>query len=520
MMESMALRSIRVFPASREAGHHQPTITPLSILDASVARFSPTGAIWLYDALPNGNARPYDAEFAQRLQDALCRTLDHFPQWAGQLRWADVNPRGTHTERFHRPVVSYGYGSDPGVEFGVVRHSATLASFVPEPTERTSGSGIWVGDAFPQNALVSQTRLALHDLREYETLPAVLVQLNFFECGGYAVGVKIAHPLADAQSLMVFMGIWAANSRMLSGHDTATSMPSPPFRPSDLDTRATGDIDGNAADPEVSAAARALPVHRYDWWDRDDTTTKNSKPSPEVLAGATVSPSTHAPWETWDFSHPVTFAIIHFPGAELDRMKAAARAEKNARADISRLDVLLARLFRAINQARGTGDLLSEDVFLNVSLDVRRRVSPPLAENFIGSPLFLTHVGATGSEACTSSLGHLASRLRETMGRFGAEAMGALLHDMAYEISPQRLWQAFLGSRHLLATSWLRLPLYDVDFDNSGRQPRYVHSVMPKCDGIVQTMDAAVQDGGVDVALYLDAEVMNNLLQSNSLNNA
>lgn len=50
------------------------------------------------------------------------------------------------------------------------------------------------------------------------------------------------------------------------------------------------------------------------------------------------------------------------------------------------------------------------------------------------------------------------------MLRFTPEAMGTMLHDVAHEVSPQRLWQAFLGTQHTLVTSWLRFHVYQVDF--------------------------------------------------------
>lgn len=92
-----------------------------------------------------------------------------------------------------------------------------------------------------------------------------------------------------------------------------------------------------------------------------------------------------------------------------------------------------------------------------------------------------------------------------------------MLHDAAHEVAPQQLWQAFLGTQHTLVTSWLRLHLYQVDFDGRGQTPRYVHAVMPKMDGCLQVMDAGVEDGGIDVSVYLDAEAMQRLVEDSQL---
>ena len=512
------MEKTRLFPSSRP---QQPISAPLSILDATVVRYAPTGAIWLFEHIPEGVS---ETEFLDRLRSSFVDALNDSPHFAGQLQWAPVRPSGLHTERFNRPIIIYGDEKDPGVEWSVVRHSSiSLQSLAPPASERASGKGVWIGDEFAQSLFLSNTSLPLHDLRECEGLPAVQIQLNLFNDGGYGIGIKMAHALADAQALMVFVHHWAAQSRKsFSFTDTSSLMDAPIFNPALLDARAAGDIDGPAADPALVSAARQLPLHRFDWWRTNAPgyppfsipTTENSKPSAEALSQLELSPSTSAPWLTWDFSRPVRYTQLHYPGPELDRLKEQARA--NGRLDISRLDALLAHIWAAINHARGH-DKSTEDVFLNLTLGVRARVSPPLPDSFMGSPLFLAHIKSSGASACTSSVGQTASKIRETMLRFTPDAVGAMLHDAAHEVSPQRLWQAFLGTQHTLVTSWLRLKVYQVDFVGSKRQPRYVHAVMPKMDGCLQVMDPGVDDGGVDIALYLDAEAMEKLLVDRQL---
>jgi hypothetical protein len=239
--------------------------------------------------------------------------------------------------------------------------------------------------------------------------------------------------------------------------------------------------------------------------------TLNSMPSREVLNSIKLTPSTSAPWTTWDLSRPVCYTQIYFSGDQLADFKRKALAEGEARRDISRLDALLAHLWISINRARNLTNS-PDTVFIDLSIGARTRVSPPLPDTFLGSPLFLTHVAASGKTLCAASLGTIASQIRETVTLFTPEKIGAMLHDAAYEISPQRLWQAFLGSRHVLVTSWLRLKVYEVDFVGDGSRPRYVHAVLPKLDGEVQVMESGVDGNGMDVALYLEEEVMERFL--------
>lgn len=510
----MELSNTRLFPSHRSP---KEISRPLSILDATVARFSPTGAIWLFDNAPAG---VNSLDFPERLRSSFVDTLNDFPHWAGQLRWGPVRQGGLHHERFNRPIILYGADGDPGVEWRVVRYPSTSAeSLAPGPSERAFESGVWIGDEFRQGLFLSDTPLPLHDLREFDCLPAMQVQISMFSDGGYGIGIKMAHCLADAQSLMVFVHQWAAISRSLFASESPPSplMGVPVFNPAQLDQNAAGDIDGVTADPTLVAEARQLPLHRFDWWRTHEPgypdflipTTENSKPPFQDLVDVELSPSTSAPWKTWDFTRPVSYSQLHYTSEELDRLKRQAR--QNGRADISRLDALLGHIWAAINRARGHSESL-DDVFLNFTLGARTRVSPPLPESFIGSPLFLTHIRMSGAEACTSSVGQTASLIRQTMQLFTCNKIGAMLHDAAYEVSPQRLWQAFLGSRHTLVTSWLRLDVYQVDFVRSRQRPRYVHAVMPKMDGCLQVMDPGLDDGGIDIALHLDAEAMQRLL--------
>lgn len=108
----------------------------------------------------------------------------------------------------------------------------------------------------------------------------------------------------------------------------------------------------------------------------------------------------------------------------------------------------------------------------------------------------------------------LSTKIRDTVSLFTPDKIGAMLHDAAHEVSPQRLWQAFIGNRHVLVTSWLRSGLYEVDFQGAGKRPRYVHTLIPRIDGCLQVMDAGVDDAGFDIALYLEEEAMRNFVSA------
>ncbi|KAI2793978.1 hypothetical protein POX_a00568 [Penicillium oxalicum] len=87
----------------------------------------------------------------------------------------------------------------------------------------------------------------------------------------------------------------------------------------------------------------------------------------------------------------------------------------------------------------------------------------------------------------------------------------------AHEASPNKVWLAFLNPHRTLVTSWLRQPLYQVDFVDSGQRSRYVHAIMPAYDGMVQVEEAGVDEGGIDISLYLHDKAKERLLLERKL---
>ncbi|XVE74857.1 hypothetical protein DITRI_Ditri12bG0051900 [Diplodiscus trichospermus] len=56
----------------------------------------------------------------------------------------------------------------------------------------------------------------------------LVVKVNFFECGGMAIGVSISHKIADLSTLSIFMKSWAAvaegSIEVISAFETLSSL--------------------------------------------------------------------------------------------------------------------------------------------------------------------------------------------------------------------------------------------------------------------------------------------------------
>jgi hypothetical protein len=138
----------------------------------------------------------------------------------------------------------------------------------------------------------------------------------------------------------------------------------------------------------------------------------------------------------------------------------------------------------------------------------------------------MVNIEMTGTQLTFSEqTGAISQSIRKTINQMiRPAAIAAHLHSLAYETCPQRIWQAFLGSRHLLVTSWARAGVYDVDFGlNDSPRIRYAEGVIPDLDGCVLIKEAPPSpnaessggswtDNGVDVSIHLRAEDMKRLI--------
>ena len=449
-------------------------------------------------------------------------------------------------------VLTYGELSDPGALFATAIHHQPLSSIVPSPTERAAMREGWDASSTDMESFLPKMDVWFSDgMTESNTNKLGLgAQVTQLRCGGLAIGMKMAHCLADAASLVNFVKRWAEVHRVyLAGHSAVaksdlsvfpTQLPRPIFDPQLLDAAARGDNDAELSDPVLVAQARQMPQHRHDWW-----ISGGEGCPPAMRAGTDVPPGftggpigDKIPWSEWDLDLEVAHRLVHFSAAELEGIWKAASGEtsegEKPRSRISRHDALLAFMWMLINRARGfEGD--QGIVHMNMTLGLRARLLLP--DEFVGSPILLTRISAVGGEVVDiSRLGETAKQCRDTLSLFDKNALGAMLHELIFQESPQRVWNAFLGKRDIIVTSWARLGSYDISFETNHKSPWFVGAVMPGVDGILEIMEAAKvtaetgsgnsgeSDGasawysdGVDVDLNFEKGVMERLVSDKML---
>ena len=507
-----------VFPESRQV---LSTTVPLSILDSTVSNFARCAGIWYY----NPPTDPKKALSATRLQEALSKTLNSYPQLCGRVHYAKAQPNMGHANRYRRIHVTYNAPTDTGIPFIVAISPKNLADFIPSTATRKSSLKAWDVSQLPSNELFPPTPLALSSETSPPDAPNAIIQVTTFACGSMAISVEFTHCLSDAHAMAVFLKDWASTSRALLAGEPLPTL-SPVFEPQLLDSASAGNIDAEKPDPALQAQARSLPFHVFDWFKQVPNQPWPLQVPSDFDHSQKLSPTNPIPWADWDVHAPNLQRLLHFSSEELQRIYADAISQ-DPESKISKHDALLAHLWTRINAARLNSQ--ETQTFLNMTLGIRPRLSPPLPDNFLGSPIIIAAIPSptTSTPSQASSTSEMAKQIRGTIQQFTPSAIAAHLHDTAFEYCPQRIWQGFLGRKYLLLTTWLYLDVHSVDFvGEGGPGVRFVESVMPSCDGLVQIMetpgDSTDKKGhwsrnGVDVNLFLEREAMERLLGDEQL---
>ena len=174
------------------------------------------------------------------------------------------------------------------------------------------------------------------------------------------------------------------------------------------DRAAAGEIDGHGADPALIEKARTLSLHRYDWWIKSDGYPEGWNIGiPAKLdkeRARTVQLDDPMPWTEWDLSTPIGHYILHFSGDKIESMWKGVSTDRTPSSQrLSRLNAALSFVWSLINRARGLEND-DQQVHMNVSFGLRNRLSSPLPDRFLGSPIIMTHVSSSGAKAYNKNL--------------------------------------------------------------------------------------------------------------------
>ncbi|KAF4996300.1 hypothetical protein FGRMN_4551 [Fusarium graminum] len=515
---------VSVVESSRLLAPGEEKAIPLSLLDCTAANFSNASAIWLFQK-PTSS---FDDKFnlAHHLRESLSITLRSYPHWTGHLKAIEVTDGNVSTEAKHFPPHARRYGrlyahfgtdNDPGVEYVYAKSSATLGYLYP--SNRTSQQRFWPCDSSNFKKFMAPVPISQplrHSTRDDDGKlhPLLAIQVTVLACGGFVLGMNASHPLADATTSVALLKDWASVSRSILEGRPLPSL-TPTFNHALIDNHASGDINAGGPDKIIVKQAEALPMNRYDWW------APESAPPwpfaiPEPFATDDLQPTGKAmPWTEWDVASPVSNYVIYLNREQVDFL--SNKANESSIQKLSQHDAILGHIWSCIARARGL-ETDAEPIHCDLVYGVRS--SFRINDSFLGSPTVMMSVELPGSEVSDSSnLAQVATQVRTTLKQIADPSnLAAHLHSVAFEKSPQRIWQAFLGRRHILVTTWARAGVYDIDF-GLGSICSYAEGVVPEMDGIVLIKEAPGPrtdywtDNGVDISIHIKKDDMGRLLK-------
>lgn len=524
----MADVDISIIQSARLIAPCQEKAVPLSLLDCTTANFSNASAIWLYEK----PTKTVDDNFnlGDHLRESLSVILKSFPQWSGHLKAVEstdgsVPPEASHfpphARRFGRLYMHFGTENDPGVEFVHAQSSATLESLYP--STRVISQPIWPCDSslfqrfMPSVPIAQPLKHTVKGENGY-LHPLLAVQVTELACGGFVLALKGSHPLADATTFMSLLKDWASTSQsIILGRPTTQS--ASVFDPAIIDSYAEGDINGERPDERLTQHAKTLPMHRYDWWAPGSSPPWPFK-IPEPFNKLDLEPVGKVmPWAEWDVISPVSNYVIHFTKEQVTSLWHTAN--KGSPQKLSQHDAIVAHIWSCIARARC---LQEDEGSFHCDLVYGVRPSFGLDDKFFGSPIVMMNIELPASKVCNPpSATELAIQVRNTLRIVSNPTnMAAHLHSLAFEKSPQRIWQAFLGQRHILVTTWARAGVYGIDF-GLGSACLYAEGVVPEMDGNMLIKEAPGlpsnywTDNGVDISIHIRTEDMARLVKDQLL---
>lgn len=281
--------------------------------------------------------------------------------------------------------------------------------------------------------------------------PLVAVQLTFFEGHGFALGLSISHLVADGASMAMFLTSWADVSRGLDlrrapRFDAASVFPPRPLTANEAPERA----------PPARRQAAAAVIKRF-----------------------VISPR----------------AMARLRGGRYDR---AMRVP-------TRVEAVSALVWRSLVRARGDA-ARGRRVVMGHSVNLRRRLSPPLADESFGNMwIGVAAVGQLVGDGCDDGGG------QEVL----EEAMRKGVRKVDEEYVRRKAEEKWLGRRGIdgvegeteawIFSSWCRMPWYGTDF--GWGNPEWVGCGISDMKDVCILIDTKDGDG-MEVWLWLGEEEM------------
>ncbi|XP_062079546.1 spermidine hydroxycinnamoyl transferase [Humulus lupulus] len=307
-------------------------------------------------------------------------------------------------------------------------------------------------------------------------LPLFMAQVTKFACGGISLSFVISHAVADGQSSLHFISEWAGLAR---GEPLKTA----PF----LDRKVL-----RAGDPPASQPFCSYHHSEFD--------------KPPLLVGKSDNAE--------ERKKKTTVTILRLTNEQVKTLQYTANECQNSSSrPYTRYETLTAHVWRCACKARKL--VKEQPTALGICVDARSRIEPRLPTGYFGNATFDVIATSTAGELVSKPFSFAVRRIREAIEMVTNEYIWSTieylknqkdltkfqnLHALGSEEGP------FYGNPNMGVVSWLRLPMYGLDF-GWGKEI-YVGPGTHDFDGDSLLISNPSGDGSLVLALCLQVEHM------------
>ncbi|CAL5341101.1 unnamed protein product [Camellia sinensis] len=356
--------------------------------------------IYFYGSLPCLSF----ASIIETLKISLSKALVSFYPLAGRLYWTTGNGGRVALNCNSMGARLYEAESDAKIE--------DFGDFCPTPKLRSLVPSMDYSDPLHQ-------------------LPLLLVQLTKFSCGGVSLGLATSHIMIDGTSFSHFMSTWAKIAR-------GEPLDVLPFLDRTLLL---------ARDPPIP------PQFNHERFN-----------PPPLLIGRSDNQE--------ERSKETTVAMLHLSKTQVEKLKRMANVGRATNVQsYSRYEAVAGHLWRCTCKAREHEN--SQITKLYFAVNFRNRMLPPLPQGYFGNAYLRITASSQSGELMTRPLGHASSKIREAMEMVTDDYVRSAIDlvKVQRDLTRFRTYHTvgstqghFYGNPNIEITSWIGLPLKNVDF--------------------------------------------------------
>ncbi|KZV58228.1 vinorine synthase-like [Dorcoceras hygrometricum] len=290
--------------------------------------------------------------------------------------------------------------NDEGIPFIIAKVRGTLQDFLSEPDPCV------IIKFIPVDYISNQPRPGDH---------VSTIQVNCFECGGLAISIVVAHAVADGTTLATFLRGWAAAARS-AGEEIC-----PEFL-------------GQNLFPPIKAMERGSKLY--------------------ISQLANFS----------KFGKFVTRRYL-FETSVIEKLKErATSSDSSATAKPTRVEVVLAFIWKCYMKLFTDKPTLEKPSLLSNQVDLRRRADPALPVESFGNFLWMMPTKCIMNPV-EADFKDLVREVNRAIRKVDSEFVKVLQNNGYYEkFKETREGWLVKDANNLLASSWCKFGLYDLDF--------------------------------------------------------